>query len=315
MREAVYKLPVAFLDRMQKIYPLNYENIFSTFFNKKTTVFRINFSKTDLTSLRRELLREKVRSHELTFPVGAFLLKSSWDQFQNTELYQKGLVFVQNVSSMIPPLILDPQPDEKILDLCAAPGAKTSQIISLCSRAEVVAVEKVRKRYYKLLANLKTQGAHSVKVVLYDGMWVKKKFPEYFDKILVDAPCSAEGRFFIPNPRSYQYWKLRKIKEMVSTQKKLLHAAFFALKEGGELVYSTCTFAPEENEEIIDWFIDKFKGKVEVLPVEIPLENVQGGLKRWRGKKFSSSCRLAKRIIPNETMEGFFVVKFKKTSI
>lgn len=315
MREAVYKLPVAFLDRMQKIYPLNYEEIFSTFLNKKTTAFRINFSKTDLTNLRRELLREKVRSHELSFPVGAFLLKSSWDQFQNTELYQKGLVFVQNISSMIPPLILDPQPDEKILDLCAAPGAKTSQIVSLCPRAEVVAVEKVRKRYYKLLANLKTQGAHSVKVVLYDGMWVKKKFPEYFDKILVDAPCSAEGRFFILNPRSYQYWKLRKIKEMVSTQKKLLHAAFFALKEGGELVYSTCTFAPEENEEIIDWFIDKFNGKVEVLPVEIPLENVQGGLKRWRGKKFSSPCRLAKRIIPNEILEGFFVVKFKKTSI
>lgn len=314
MKEIVYKLPSDFLHRVKKIYPNHYHNVINTFVDTKETTFRINYLKTDLTNLRKELVNKKIRFKELPYPLGAFILKSSLREFQNTDIYTNGLGYVQNVSSMIPPLVLSPQNGDEILDLCAAPGTKTTQIVSLAPQANVTAIEKNRIRYYKLLANLKTQGADKVKVLLIDGIWVRKKFPEYFDKILLDAPCSAEGRFNLNNPRSYKYWSERKVKEMVRTQKKLLYAAFFALKEEGVMVYSTCTFSPEENEEIISWFLDKFEGKVELQPIDIPLNNVYQGLGCWKDKQFASHLRFTRRIVPNEYMEGFFIAKLKKTN-
>lgn len=315
MNELFYRLPKDFLTKLQVIYPSHYQQILNTFLAKKTTTFRINYLKINLTDLRKELLREGVRFQELNFPQGAFISKIPLRELQQKEVYRDGLIYVQNVSSMLPVLFLDPKAGEKILDLCAAPGTKTTQIASLAKEAEIIAIEKIRTRHYKLLANLKIQGAQNVKTMLIDGIWVRKKFPEYFDKILLDTPCSVESRFLIHDHHTFKYWKERKVKEMEHKQKKLLHSAFFALKEGGILVYSTCTFSPEENEGVIDWFIDKFKGKVEVVPIDIPLPNVFTGLSSWQGKCFSPATRLMRRIIPNDFMEGFFIAKLKKISV
>ncbi|MFH1519762.1 MAG: RsmB/NOP family class I SAM-dependent RNA methyltransferase [Candidatus Omnitrophota bacterium] len=315
MREGIYKLPQEFLHKLKKIYPFSYAQIASTFLVKKNTTFRVNYLKTDLQGLRKLLINQRVKHQELPFPRGAFLLKTPLREFQRTEVYQKGLIYVQNLSSMLPVLCLAPANEDRILDLCAAPGAKTTQISSLAPGAEIVAIDNARNRYYKLLANLKAQGVESAKAMLIDGIWVRKKFPEYFDKILADVPCSAEGRFLTTNPKSFKYWKQRKVKEMVHKQKKLLHSAFFALKEGGILIYSTCTFSPEENEGIIDWFINKFKEKVEILPIELSFKNAREGLLQWKDKRFSLSLRLTKRIIPDASMEGFFVAKLKKISV
>jgi len=315
MREGIYKLPQEFLLKLKEIYPSSFTGIATTFLTKKNTTFRINLLKTDLEDLKKLLINQRVRHRELSFPGGAFLLNTPLRDFQQTKIYKEGLVYVQNLSSMLPVLCLEPENKDKILDLCAAPGAKTTQISSLAPQAEVIAIEKARPRYYKLLANLKTQGIESTKVILLDAIWVRKKFPEYFDKILADVPCSSEGRFLVTNSKSFKYWKQRKVKEMVHKQKKLLHSAFLALNEGGTLVYSTCTFSPEENEGVIDWFINKFKEKLEILPIKIPLKNVREGLLRWKDKKFSQSLRLTKRIIPDDTMEGFFVAKIKKISV
>ena len=314
MKDRINKLPQEFLHKLKKIYPAQYVQIANTFLKKRPSTFRINYSKTDLINLRKNLVNQRVKFKELSYPKGAFLLRSPLRSLQNTDIYQQGLVFVQNISSMIPALILAPENKEKILDLCAAPGAKTTQIFSLAPEAQIVAIEKIRTRYYKLLANLKIQGVENPKVMLIDAIWARKKFPEYFNKILADVPCTAEGRFNLTNPKSFKYWKQRKVSEMAHKQKKLLHAAFFALCEGGTLVYSTCTFSPEENEAIINWFLNKFKDKIEILPVRIPLSNVREGLVRWGDRKFSQSLRLAKRIIPNDTMEGFFIAKLKKVS-
>ena len=242
MRDNVYKLPQEFLSKLKRIYPFTYNKISESFLQKRVPSFRINNSKISLSDLRKTLRNQRVKFKELSFPKGGFILKSPLRELQKTNVYQEGKIYVQNVSSMIPVIYLDPQDNEKILDLCAAPGAKTTQIFSLAPKSEIVAFEKIRNRYYKLLANLKIQGAESVKVCLYDSIWVRKKFPEYFDKILADVPCSTEGRFLVDNPKSFKYWKERKVKEMMHKQKKLLHSAFFSLKENGVLVYSTCTF-------------------------------------------------------------------------
>ena len=315
MREAVYKLPQEFILKLKKIYPASFSNIASTFLVKRQSCFRINYLKTNLNDLRHALRNQRVKYKELSFPQGAFLLQSPLREFQRKPVYEEGKVYVQNQSSMIPVTCLCPENGETILDLCAAPGAKTTQIVSLAPEAKVTAIDKIRPRYYKLLSSLKQQGVEGLEVILLDSIWVRKKFPEQFDKILADVPCSAEGRFLISNPKTFKYWKQRKVKEMVHKQKKLLHSSFFALKEGGTLVYSTCTFSPEENEGVIDWFLNKFKEKVEIVPLNIPLPNVKEGLPRWRDKEFSPSVRLARRIIPNGIMEGFFIAKIKKISV
>jgi len=312
MKEAVYNLPQEFLKKLQNLYPGQYPSIAHTFLQKKHPAFRVNYAKTDLVGLRRLIIEQHVRCRELTFPKGAFVLLMPLRDFQTKAIYTNGFVYVQNVSSMLPALALEPQNTDTILDLCAAPGAKTTQMYSLAPQAKLVACEKNRPRYYKLLANLKQQGAETAQVELIDSIWVRKKFPEYFTKILADVPCSAEGRFLVSDPKSFRYWKQQKVKEMEHKQKKLMHSAFYALQEGGTLVYSTCTFSPEENEEVVDWMLNKFKDQLQMQPLSLPFANAVPAFAKWGEKKYSQSVTLARRIIPNDTMEGFFIAKLKK---
>jgi len=313
MEDILKKLPNNFLQKIEKIYPDRYEDVLATFLQKKAYTFRINWLKTDMSGLKAQMAREKVKASELDWPEGSFILRSDFRKFQNTSLYLDGLVYVQNLSSMVPVLVLDPQPEEEILDLCAAPGAKTTQIMSLTGgKARLTAVDKARPRFYKLLSNLKTQGADSVETCLMEGTMVRKKFAESFDKILVDAPCSVEARFYINNPLTYKYWKDQKVKEMRHKQKRLLAAACYAAKPGADIIYSTCTFSPEENEEVISWVLDKMEGEVELLPIELPLENILPGFRRWKGRKFVPELRRTVRIMPDALWEGFYIAHLKK---
>ena len=316
MDARLLKLPQDFLHKLRKIYPHKFSEVAGTFLKKKQTTFRVNYLKTDLVSLRKQLVQDKVKFRELNYPRGAFILHQQDLRFlQKTNAYKDGLVYVQNVSSMLPVLFLDLALKAKVLDMCAAPGAKTTQILSLAKKEnislDIQAIEKIRVRYYKLMANLNIQGAQ-IKPLLMDAVLVRKKFPQYFDRILLDAPCSCEGLFYINNPRTFKYWKPRKVKEMAHKQKRLIQSAFLALKEKGVLVYSTCTFSPQENEEVIDWLLNRFKERIEVMAVNIPLKNTREGFVKWGGKSFSSQLKLTKRVLPNDFMEGFFIAKIRK---
>ena len=140
--------------------------------------------------------------------------------------------------------------------------------------------------------------------------------PESFDRILLDAPCSAEGRFQVREPASFHYWKPAKIKEMARKQKNLILSAFRALKPGGRLVYSTCTFAPEENEMVLEWLIDKCNAKgaasLDFEKVNLSFPNRTAGLAGWEGKSFPRAVSQAVRIIPTPLMEGFYVACLRK---
>ncbi len=312
MKAIVYNLPGAFLDKLKTIYPSDYPKICETFLHKKEQTFRINYLKTDLIHLREDLDREGIRHREIHWPKGGFILRSDVNDFRKSPLYLEGKVYMQNVSSMIPPLLLDPRKGEKILDMCAAPGAKTAQIASLAgSDIELIALEKMEVRFQKLLATLRIQGADFVKAELLDGFWAKERHPAYFDKILLDAPCSGEALFDVRNPKTYGYWNEKRVKEISRRQRILIASAIASLKKGGELVYSTCTFSPEENEDVIDWALNKFED-MKMAPVQIPIPNIRKGLASWKGKKYRPDMRLALRILPNEVMEGFFIAKFRK---
>lgn len=214
---------------------------------------------------------------------------------------------------MLPALVLAPQPGETVLDLTAAPGSKTTQIACLMrGQGRMIANDNNRIRFFKLKANVEAQGASNVELSLRAGEVLGRTHPGVFDRVLVDAPCSAEGRFQVREPASLRYWKPRKVQEMARKQRRLLASGLAAVKPGGVLVYSTCTFAPEENEGMVDWALSKFGAAVMLEPIALELPNRMPGLTRWEGKVFDPSVARTARILPTPDMEGFFLARFRK---
>ena len=198
------------------------------------------------------------------------------------------------------------------MDLTAAPGSKTSQIAALMGQqGELVANDNNKIRFFKLKHNMEVLGVNA-KLRMEHGGTLCREYPQYFDRVLLDAPCSAEARFVFGKPESTGYWKEQKIKEMAYKQWGLLLAAWGALKPGGILVYSTCTFAPEENELQMTKFLERV-GDGEVLDIKILDIKWLPCVKLWKEKKVNSEVvKKAMRIMPTKEIEGFFVAKIRK---
>jgi 16S rRNA (cytosine1407-C5)-methyltransferase len=318
MRSEVQALPKLFLERLRKVIPVHkFDSIANTFSDSKPTTFRINTLKAGAhcnTPVQEELQHQGFRLEKVSWYSEAFILRSGrLKDLEKTEVYQKGGICVQNLSSMIPPLVLEPKPGEKVLDLAAAPGSKTTQLACLMNgKGRIVANDNNEIRFARLAANVALQGARNVELMRSYGESAGKKFPEQFDRVLVDAPCSAEGRFDVHEPSSYRYWNPKKIQDIAKIQKKLLFSGLAALKEGGVLVYSTCTFAPEENEAVINEALGKFGDAVQVEPVGFSISNQMSGLAVWEKVNFHASVKKAVRILPTSEMEGFFIARIKK---
>ncbi len=238
------------------------------------------------------------------------------DALTHSDPFLKGECYIQSLASMLVPMVLDPQSGEEILDLTAAPGSKTTQIACLMNNTgRIAAVEKVKSRFFKLKNNCERQGATRVDFYCKDGALVCRSCPNRFDRVLLDAPCSSEGRFNTNDPKSFQYWNEKKIRDMAHKQWKLLHSAFQSLKPGGILVYSTCTFSPEENEAQIAKLIKKFGDAVQIEPISLPIDNTQPGLTAWNNKPFPDALKNTIRILPNNLMDGFFIARLRKIDI
>lgn len=210
-----------------------------------------------------------------------------------------GWFYLQEATQTLPVCALDPQPGESILDLCAAPGGKTSQIAArMRNRGLLVANEPSGRRHPALLANLNRLGILNAVVTAYRG----ESFPgkERFDRILVDAPCSAEGTL-----RKDTTMRLgaspSTIDRLARLQRRLLQRAFDLLRPGGVLVYSTCTFAPEENEARVAALLETRDARVE--PVSLPVSGAPG-IPRWCGTEFPEEVTHCVRLYPHHLDSG-----------
>jgi 16S rRNA (cytosine1407-C5)-methyltransferase len=152
-----------------------------------------------------------------------------------------------------------------------------------------------------------------VEMIMDLGAHLAEEYLECFDAILVDAPCSAESRFILEEPKTFGYWKPTKIKETAYVQRKLLYAAWQSLRPGGVLVYSTCTFAPEENEGQISKFLS-VHDDVEVLPIELPGVTPMPCVMQWKTRTYDERVKHCLRMMPTKDTEGFFVAKLRKMS-
>jgi len=223
-----------------------------------------------------------------------------------------GYYYVQEISSMKPMLALKPKPHESLLDLCASPGSKTTQAAALMNNTGfILANDKSLGRIIILNSNLERCGVTNQLVTCEDGKKLVKRLEKKkmkFDKILLDVPCSGEGNCR-SNPKTFLIWNIKMIKKLSNIQKRLAGNAIKVLKSGGELLYSTCTHAPEENEEVVQYLLDNFN--LEILPIELPLKT-RPGLESWNNKKFSPEMNKAVRIYPQDNnTEGFFLCKMR----
>lgn len=307
-------LPDQLVQRLTQLYPQHVGDVMKGLDSQRLTTFRVNTLATTTTQLVELLMTQGVVVASLPWYRGAFVLKNDTRSalFQSQE-NQDGLFYVQGLSSMIPPLVLSPKPGETILDLAASPGSKTTQMAAMMENTGTIVANDISpSRIFKLKRNLTAQGVTNVTILSMPGSVLWRKFPEYFDRTLVDAPCSMEGRVHVEDPRTYRNWSIKKIKQLSKRQRWLLRSAVSATKPGGVVVYSTCTLAPEENEAVIDWLIAKEGDAVEIEEIHIRNLKTVAGIKKWQGVQYNPQVQRAARILPSQLMEGFFVAKIRK---
>ncbi len=226
--------------------------------------------------------------------------------------YLAGWFHIQEASSMIPALILNPQPGERVLDLCAAPGNKTALMAqALMTRGTVVANDIFWERIRPLRSAIDRLGLLNVSVTCHDGTAYPRAAGE-FDCVLVDVPCSCEGtsrRF----PGILKRAPFQMLKKRFHKQQLLLESAVRRCREGGRILYSTCTYAPEENEAVVDAVLRKMPGFVRILPISLTGLKTSPGLTRWAGETFQDDLKHTIRIWPhlNDT-GGFYIALMEK---
>ncbi len=266
--------------------------------NKKVTL-RVNNLKASAEEIIDIFNSENIQFNQVNWYKDAFIIENV-DEYdlQDLDIYKQGKIYLQSLSSMLPPIVLNPKVNENILDMCAAPGGKTTQMACLSNnKAFITAVERNKIRAEKLKYNLQKQGAGTVNVMIDDARNLSDFFK--FDKILLDAPCSGSG--------TDNVFKSNFTKELIQksskTQEVLFKKALRLLKSGGELIYSTCSILKEENENILEKCLKNTDYKLEKIELSDEIELLPS--------KFEE----VKTIAPNEYFEGFFVAKIKKREV
>jgi tRNA (cytosine49-C5)-methyltransferase len=229
-----------------------------------------------------------------------------------------GYYYIQELASMLPIIALKPKPNELILDLAAAPGSKTTQAAAEMNNSGTIIANEISMGRLRILAsNLERCGVTNTIITRKEGAALCKRLKKYnpeikFDKILVDAPCSGEGTLR-SSYKTYNMWNMKNVqKALPQIQKRLFKAAFDLLKVNGELIYSTCTHAPEENETIVNWALEEFQEQIEIQKIQLPIKCRQG-IESWQDQSYNKEIKKVCRVYPQDNnTEGFFISKFKK---
>ncbi len=296
---------------------LHKRQVFTERARKIVPKFRIDMMKG-----RRQSIRVNTLKSDLTFPnpitwaEHCYWFDGDKAELTHSENFEKGNIYLQNAASFIPPIVLDVQPKQHVLDMCAAPGGKASHIAAITgNKAELWVNDNSRARLNRMLSNLQTLGVKTHNTTLFAIDTLRSQLPnEHFDRILLDAPCSGEGMIDLSDAKALDHWSVAQIKRLQRIQKKAIVTAWDLLKPGGMLAYSTCTMAPEENEAVVDYLLRK-RETAQLKPIELDLPNRIPTLKSWNNKSFVHDLSDCLRLAPSVDIEAFFVARIRKPKI
>lgn len=295
-------LPKEFTAKYRKLLGARAEELFSALNNgTPKKAFRINALK-----------KKQNVAYALTEPVPGIPNAYYGQVIGQDPEWVSGTVYSQDPAAMFPAVIAEVQPGEKVLDLCAAPGGKSTALAEqLKGDGLLVANDISTTRAKTLRENIERWGITNAIVTNESPQKLATQFTHFFDKIIVDAPCSGEG-MFRKNPTAISYWSPEYVLTCQERQKEILTAAMQMLKPGGILTYSTCTFAPEEDEQIVAWLVKKFG--LEILPISLPKTPCTNGQPAWADQ--NSALKNTIRFWPNDGLgEGQFVAKLQMPAV
>lgn len=303
MEEIKDRLPEFLIKKLNKQYGEEfYSKILNGYKEKRVVTLRINTLKSNIEKVKEVFINNNIKFNFVSWNKDALIIENvNEEDLQKLSIYENGEIYLQSLSSMLPPVIMGPKENTDILDMTAAPGGKTTQIAALTNNnANITACEMNNIRIEKLKYNIEKQGATSVVVLQADSRNLNDYFK--FDQILLDAPCSGSGTIDLNNERTYKNFAEKLVEKSTKSQLTLLRKALKILKTGHEMVYSTCSILQEENEDILDKVLKEFD--IEIIPIEIKgMEEIPTLPTKIKG----TLC-----VCPNKYYEGFFVAKIRK---
>ncbi|MFT8708924.1 MAG: RsmB/NOP family class I SAM-dependent RNA methyltransferase [Sporolactobacillus sp.] len=300
-------LPEAFIEKMTHLLGAQEARAFFTSYTQPRTFgLRANLLKIAAERLPGVL---PFTLRPIPFCSAGFYFNSD-DHPGRHPLHQAGLYYIQEPTAMAVASVADAQPGERVLDLCAAPGGKSTQLAAaMGQRGLLVANEIYPKRAKILSENMERMGVRNALVTNETPERLADYFPGYFDKILVDAPCSGEG-MFRKDPDAASYWSPEHVNNCAALQASILDHAYTMLRTGGTLIYSTCTFSPEENEKTIESFLSRYPD-MDVQPIE-KRNGLSAGRREWTVHE-DARVSGAARLWPHRLQgEGHFICQLIK---
>ncbi|MBS3172002.1 NOL1/NOP2/sun family putative RNA methylase [Candidatus Woesearchaeota archaeon] len=293
-----------FVERYEKLTNIEKFRECSILRQKKS--IRVNTLKISVNELKERIKHLKLK--QIPWCKEGFLVESERTDLGNLEEHGLGYFYVQEASSMVPAEVLNPLPEDFVLDMAAAPGSKTTQIAAkMENKGYIIANDPDYLRQKPLTMNIQRCGIMNVLMTTMEG----KRFEGFnFDKILLDAPCSGTGTIS-KSPRTILEWNPYTIKRLAGIQKQLIITAFNNLKENGTLVYSTCTLEPEEDEGIISYLLENNEN-AKLEKIELDIKSSKPVLE-FNNEKYNSEVKKCLRIWPQDNnTDGFFVAKIRK---
>lgn len=301
-------LPTEFTTRMKDLLGDEYDAFLASYSQPNIKAFRVNTAKISLENFEKI---NNIPSEKIPFAETGYYF--NYEHIGNHPFHHAGMIYVQEPAAMSPAECLNINPEWKILDMCAAPGGKSTQLKNkLGENGVLVSNEIIPSRCRILTGNIERLGLLNTVTTCMDSKKIAHNFPKTFNMIMVDAPCSGEG-MFRKEPKAVEEWSLQNVKTCAIRQTEILENASLALADGGYIVYSTCTFSLEENEMVVDNFL-KNHPEFQIMPVTERVQKCTADAIDFEGCE-TENINFARRFYPHISKgEGQFMAILHNTN-